>query len=311
MFGNYLEKGPILARPPKPRMTPALQHVPEIHPRLLNTFQCKMVPGNKVSAIAPINENEAWISFGWTTNEIYLYNKDGHRRNRLLLRNPVDDVAVDREGNLLISTFSGTVVRIVDRRMQARDFFQCPLKCRGLVVSSAGEIVVCSVDMCTALPPPAKCTIFKFTAKGNKTGHLDGDKTKRIPIHPYRVAENIDGSLAVSDWVNDKEGRVVVFSHDGKIRMVYYGQSHEARSFLPYGIATDRYGHILVGDVINSEVHLLDIKGHFLRILLTKEELGGEKPYSLAIDPTGMLWVGNERAYIKIFRYLLNQSHIV
>lgn len=318
MFGSYMEKGKQFeTKPPaksiKPRTTrhiPALQVVPEVHARLLKTFTCKMVAGNKVSAIAPINDTEAWVCFGWTTNEIYLYNKDGFRRNRLVFKQPVDDIAVDRDGNLLVSTFTGSVVRLVDRKLQIRDFFQCPLRCRGLDVSAAGEIIVCGVDMCTAMPAPTKCTIFKFTARGNKTGHLDGDKGKRIPVHPYRVAENIDGSIAVSDWISDKEGRVVVFSHDGKVRMVYYGTS-KGRSFLPYGICTDKFGHIIVGDIISQEVHLLDIRGHFLMVLISKEELDNERPYSVAVDHMGTLWVGNERAQIKIFRYLLHQSHIV
>ena len=321
MFGIYMESGPKLESLASPRSTqrkpkdikaiPRLQVVPEVHARLLKTFICKMVAGNKVSAIAPINDSEAWICFGWTTNEIYLYNKDGYRRNRVVLKQPVDDIAVDGEGNLLVSTFTGSVVRIVDKKLKVRDFFQCPLRCRGLDVSAAGEIIVCGVDMCTAMPSPNKCSIFKFTARGNKTGHLDGDKAKRIPVHPYRVAENIDGSIAVSDWLSEKEGRVVVFSHDGKVRMVYYGLDDEKRNFLPYGICTDRFGHIIVGDVVNQEVHLLDIKGHFLKVLITKEELDNERPYSLAVDHMGTLWVGNERAQIKIFRYLLHQSHIV
>ena len=319
MFGNFAENDQHVEKAPSVgirkshtfRPMPALQVIPEVKARLLKTFTCKMVPGNKVSAIAPINDREAWISFGWTTNEIYLYNKDGFRWNKLLLRQPVDDIAVDHDGNLIVSTFTGSIVRFVDRKLQVKDLFQCPLRCRGLTVSAAGEIIVCGVDMCTALPPPSKCTIFKYTARGNNNGHLDGDKAKRIPIHPYRVAENIDGSIAVSDWVSDKEGRVVVFSHDGRVRMVYYGRSTDKHSFLPYGICTDRYGHIIVGDIVSQEVHLLDIKGHFLKVLLSRDDLDNEKPYSLAVDPMGTLWVGNERAQIKIFRYLVNQSHIV
>lgn len=321
MFGNYVEKGSKAEKDPAVdamrkstrslQHAPSLQIVPEVRARLLKTFTCKMVPGNKVSAIAPINDREAWISFGWTTNEIYLYNKDGFRRNKLLFKQPVDDITADHDGNLIVSTFTGSIVRFVDKKLQIKDFFQCPLRCRGLDVSAAGEIIVCGVDMCTAMPPPSKCTIFKYTARGNKTGHLEGDKVKRIPVHPYRCAENIDGSLVVSDWVSDKEGRVVVFSHDGKVRMVYYGHSNEKRSFLPYGICTDKYGHIIVGDIINQEVHLLDIRGHFLQILLTRHDLDNERPYSVAVDHMGTLWVGNERAQIKIFRYLVNQSHIV
>ncbi|KAH3842856.1 E3 ubiquitin-protein ligase TRIM71-like isoform X2 [Dreissena polymorpha] len=320
MFGAYVEKGPQVeaqksAFTRKSRASratiPSLQMVPEVQPRLLKAFTCKNIPGNKVSAIAPINDKEAWVCFGWTTNEIYLYNKDGFRRNRLLFRHPVDDIAVDHDGNLLVSSFTGNIVRMVDKKLQIRDFFQCPLRCRGLAVSSVGEIIVCGVDMCTAMPPPSKCTIFKFTARGNKTGHLDGDKAKHIPTHPYRVAENIDGSLVVSDWVNDKEGRVVIFSPDGKVRMVYYGTNNEKRHFLPYGICTDKFGHIIVGDIMSQEVHLLDIKGHFICVLLSRDDLDNERPYSVAVDHMGTLWVGNERAEIKIFRYLVNQSHIV
>ena len=262
IFGGYVERGPI-DRPTRGiRMTRAamVQSAPEINPRFLKSFTCKNIPGNKVSAIAPINEFEAWVCFGWTTNEIYLYNKDGNRKNRLVFRSAVDDLAADHENNLIVSTFTGNVVLQVDRKLQVREYFQAPLRVRGLAVSRTGEIIACGVDRCTAAPPPSKCTVFKFTARGNKTGHLDGDRGKSIPIHPYRVTENIDGSIAITDWINEKEGRVVIFSHDGKIRMVYSGQNPERKGFLPYGIASDRYGHLLVGDILNREVHLLDAK---------------------------------------------------
>lgn len=315
IFGGYTEKGsperPTRAMKPRRAAAVALQMSPEIHPRLLNSFTCKNIPGNKVSAIAPINETEAWVCFGWTTNEIYLYNKDGNRKSRVVLKSPVDDIAADRDDHLVVSTFTGNVVMQIDRRLNVREFFQAPLRIRGVTVSHSGEVIACGVDRCTTTPPPSKCTVFKFSARGNKTGHLDGDRGKNIPVHPYRVAENIDGSIAITDWLNDKEGRVVIFSHDGKIRMVYDGQNPERRGFLPYGIATDRYGHILVGDIINREVHLLDAKGHFLRMLLTSDDLLGERPYSLAVDHMDTLWVGNERAQIKIFRYILNTSHLV
>ena len=262
IFGGYVERGTIERPTRGSRVTraAALQMVPEIHPRLLKSFTCKNIPGNKVSAIAPINELEAWVCFGWTTNEIYLYSKDGNRKNRVVFKSPIDDIAADHENNLVVSTFTGNVVMQVDRRLQVRDFFQAPLRVRGLTVSNTGEIIACGVDRCTTAPPPSKCTVFKFTARGNKTGHLDGDRGKNVPVHPYRVTENIDGSIAITDWLNDKEGRVVIFSHDGKIRMVYNGQNPEKRGFLPYGIASDRFGHILVGDIINKEVHLLDAK---------------------------------------------------
>lgn len=75
-FGNFAEKGPKVEKAMSPkssrtrstRAIPALQMVPEVHARLLKTFTCKMVPGNKVSSIAPVSDTEAWICFGWTTD---------------------------------------------------------------------------------------------------------------------------------------------------------------------------------------------------------------------------------------------------
>ena len=62
---------------------------------------------------------------------------------------------------------------------------------------------------------------------------------------------------------------------------------------------------------LHSYVVQSSFQGHFLQILLTNDDLIGERPYSLAVDHMDTLWVGNERAQIKIFRYLLNTSHIV
>ncbi|KAL3878498.1 hypothetical protein ACJMK2_030842 [Sinanodonta woodiana] len=281
----------------------AVQVVPDLEAKQLSSFTCTKVPGSKISSIAPISHIAAWISFGWTTTEIFLYGKDGTRKSKVSLEMPIDDIAASTEG-IFVSQFSGATVKHIDHKERVENVIEAPMKVRGLCVLANKEILCCGVDRCTVNPPPTKCSLLKFTSKGNKAGLITGDKKKKMPCHPYRVAENIDGSVCITDWLNDKEGRVIIFGNDGRARTIYTGGSTDMKHFLPYDICCDRYGHIIVGDVGNKEVHILDIKGHFIKVLLTKAHLVGERPYSLGIDQSGHLWVGNERAGVRVFRYL-------
>lgn len=73
--------------------------------------------------------------------------------------------------------------------------------------------------------------------------------------------------------------------------------------FDPRGITCDKYGHVIVADYSSNLIHLLDKHGRFLTYLLTESD-GIFGPTSVAVDNSGLLWVGGGDATVKIYKYL-------
>ncbi|XP_045196444.2 tripartite motif-containing protein 45-like isoform X2 [Mercenaria mercenaria] len=73
--------------------------------------------------------------------------------------------------------------------------------------------------------------------------------------------------------------------------------------FDPRGITCDKYGHVIVADYSSNMIHLLDKHGRFLMYLLTEND-GIFGPTSVAVDNSGLLWVGGGDATVKIYRYI-------
>lgn len=104
--------------------------------------------------------------------------------------------------------------------------------------------------------------------------------------------------ICVSDA--DKEA-VVVVAKSGQYRFSYTGQESE---FDPWGICTDKLGHIIVCDNYSDKVHLLDQEGHLLSLLLTDKQ-GIYPPLSVCVDDEYNLHLGQwDTNKVTVFKYL-------
>ncbi|KAK2147474.1 hypothetical protein LSH36_550g01000 [Paralvinella palmiformis] len=110
-----------------------------------------------------------------------------------------------------------------------------------------------------------------------------------------------DGTVIVSDW---KQHSVKVFDSKGGIKREYgeYG-SGLGQLDHPYGVATDRYGHILIADTWNNRIHMLSKDGKFERFLLTKED-GLSYPQTLIVNRKGQLIIVEQQGTVKIYQYM-------
>ncbi|CAH1797088.1 unnamed protein product [Owenia fusiformis] len=161
-------------------------------------------------------------------------------------------------------------------------------KCRGLVVNSRGELVIC--DTCTKNVYHVESATSKILTKSN-LGTLN---------RPLYVAVNSKDVVLVSDI----DGHCVVgMTRDGN-ELFRYGTLGNGQNQLyhPWGLCTDRANNIIVADSRNHRVHLLSPDGKFIKYLLQASD-GLERPYAVAVDKEGQLLVGDNKGYIWHIKY--------
>lgn len=115
------------------------------------------------------------------------------------------------------------------------------------------------------------------------------------------VCSTNNGNIAISDW---KQHNVKVFSKEGTLLHKFgeYGPGVEQLDH-PYGICSDKYGHIIVADTWNNRIYLLAENGHFIKVLLTKED-GVQWPQAVCVNKEGMLIVVEQHGNIKMYQYM-------
>ncbi|XP_062583317.1 uncharacterized protein LOC134245070 [Saccostrea cucullata] len=147
--------------------------------------------------------------------------------------------------------------------------------------------------------------ITRYSRGGRKLQDIRrDDKGQNIYQSIDYITENINGDICTSD---SNANKVVVVTASGEYRFSYSGhQSHHG--FRPYGICTDVLGNILVcnGYPMSNDtfsVHLLDINGQFLSLLLAPDQCP-PRPCALCVDDQHNLWVGGRSSTVSVYKYL-------
>ncbi|XP_062621174.1 uncharacterized protein LOC134282791 [Saccostrea cucullata] len=156
---------------------------------------------------------------------------------------------------------------------------------------------------------------FNEVGQHKQTIHY-GNTGQKLYYDPIYVTENQNGDVIVSDT-----GRcVVVTDRGGRHRFFYTGPTSGSELF-PRGICTDALSHILVCDGNTNAIHMIDKNGHFLLMILTRQQ-GIHGPMGLSYDnKTHLLWVGFYYGEKKVrvcrnierqdyLQYITNQSKI-
>ncbi|CAG2213993.1 unnamed protein product [Mytilus edulis] len=89
-------------------------------------------------------------------------------------------------------------------------------------------------------------------------------------------------------------GRTVALDKSNGVRWIYSGHLdvNKQQTFKLDDLVATKSDNILVTDLKHHMFHILNISGHCILYLNTKDQLGIEFPYSLDIDNTGTLYIG-------------------
>ncbi|XP_062573629.1 uncharacterized protein LOC134235512 [Saccostrea cucullata] len=159
------------------------------------------------------------------------------------------------------------------------------------------------VGMCRYDTDTAK--VNRYNEKGEHIQTIQYFHTdQELYKSPEYITENRNGDVVVSDW----NRAVVVTDRDGTHRFSYTGPPLGPR-LLPRGICTDALSNILVCDRSLNVIHIIDVNGHFLTLIQTKQD-GIESPHGLGYQANShLLWVGSyESNRVCVYRYLCRQQ---
>ncbi|WAR18420.1 TRIM2-like protein [Mya arenaria] len=275
-----------------------------------------------VHAIAPVEEEQAWICCGWGSRTLALYDRHGQKRKTASLdiqkrKRASSDIQINdattfydgKEEAVLVSSHrEKSIKRLNQESLRTSDFAYISLFPGGMSADSRSSLYVCFRDSYQ------RAAVFgsrRMVAKLSKHGEIvatiekNEDQTN-IFGYPFRVVVNINGDICVSDYGDGTRG-VTILRKDGTVKCFYKGpplQHGNDQPFLPHGITCDHEGHILVSDWNNDCVHVLDREGNFLMNIINQKD-GIEGPNAVAIDKKGRLWVGDSHGVVRIFRYSL------
>lgn len=155
----------------------------------------------------------------------------------------------------------------------------------GLRIDAEGHIWVTDLDT---------HQVYKYTPKGKllltlgKKGEA-GLATDQFD-KPTDVAFGAKGELYVSDGYGNS--RVMKFAADGKFLKTWGTPGTNPGEFdTPHTILVNDLGWVIVGDRENERVQVFDPEGVIINIW------SGYKPFGLAFDPTGTIFVADGKAH--------------
>ncbi|XP_062586269.1 uncharacterized protein LOC134247887 [Saccostrea cucullata] len=209
--------------------------------------------------------------------------------------NEMQGVAVNRAGHLLTTDKSRrTVSQFSPHRKTNMDLIRCGdwSPTGGICCSSDHKIFV-------SLLNNKRGKICVYTSSGELENSIEKSSTgKPIFSYPWYIAVNENKNICVSDKAKKS---VLVVSQTGLLQATYRPTKG---TFVPYGIATDKFNHILVADSDNSKIHILS-EACEVQLLIQCKDLGLSKPRSLCVKSEGELWVGNgEKGIIQLLQYI-------
>lgn len=143
--------------------------------------------------------------------------------------------------------------------------------------------------------------ITRYKKSGEHLFQFEYQNYEKLHTSPWFLSVNINGDICVSDQL---ESEVGAFDEEGNRLFTYKGLP--PHDFSPTGICNDFLGHVLVCNGSNPSVHMLDMKGNFIAIIIQDIE-DVKDPWGLCADDNGKLFIGQKNfGMIKVFQYLKN-----
>ena len=279
------------------------QYVPwRIEVKRLNCFRPDDVSARVVTTMCAGESGLVWVVWQWGPR-IHLVSKTGDVHKVIDLGCKMDGICSLREG-MAVSCHMDKCVKVLNKQHEVIQTFNTDNIPRGIHANSFNEVIICGVQNMHRKNNDVS-TISKM--------NIDSGEITVLPcseklVQPCRVSVNNTDDICVSDR---NKGSVMLFDQTGSLKAEYTGPDSSTRHpFGPEAVRCDRFGQILVVDYTNHTVHVLDPIGRFRGFLIMDTEMekraifmGTSGPFSLTIDTTGDLWVGNKFGYLTILKY--------
>lgn len=250
-----------------------------------------------VTLVATLDSSVAW--FGYHSRPyLKMATSQGEILKSLNVNFAIDHIAVDKNGELLMTVYNGHKVKKLTKAGNVVDVADMSeFQTRGITVNGLGEIFVCL----SLLVAPG--LVRKISPEGKSLKEIRHKKGTQTPYFrtPFRVKQSVNGDLCILDSSTSGDFRLlIVVDEDSNHKFTYPTPNDPMRHrFNPMNVETDIYGNILVGDT-SSGIHLLDEDGIYIQFILSKAD-GLNISRGLSMDPDGKLWVcsiGNEKVYV-------------
>ena len=229
-----------------------------------------------VQAIRPISSEQAWVGY---LNHLQLCSKRGYPGQKIDVGGDIHDLCLDEKGDLLIAC-QNSVKLLKQNLLQTLFTLQEPLL--GISCRKDGAIVAC-----------VRNRVIVYNKQGIHMSELKCNGVGELKM-PYKVVTSVTGDVCVTDC-KSTTGDVAIFNNAGtllaKIR---------TEGMAPRGVACSHQGLIYVCDFRSDRINIYSTHGHFLQTIVTSSH-GLSGPLSVALDPSGDLWVGDWKRNVKIF----------
>ncbi|XP_052683464.1 uncharacterized protein LOC128163835 [Crassostrea angulata] len=209
-----------------------------------------------------------------------------------------DAVCVTDKGGVYVTDYKNkSIVRLSPLGLSSTVFSTAPLAPLGICQSTEGGLLVTLVDYDTKKFHPdskSRLLVIHVTLTGDviREYEYQGDGQTRLFTVPYRVKQNGNTDICVVNRTRQCTGELVILSSSGFLKSVYHG--------LPTDVVCDAHCNIIVTDYSNSQIHLLNPDGEFMKYLLTENEV--KDPYCMSLYKS-TLWVGDGQGLIKVFQF--------
>lgn len=259
-----------------------------------------MKPGKPCTAVAPTDEDNAWVGYKYQDKNIMCINRGGQVLKTADLGYIPGDIAVTSTGEIIITDMKGKNVNIHnnDGTFAKTVTDTSPFIPHGIHVTTADEILVCLQKTGT------DGKVLRLTKTGKETQTIQYSKYYYLFRDPNLVVENVNGDVCIT---NKRKSLTVVDKSGGfRFRYPYVANTKYTKIVLGEitGIVCDTSGNILLSDFTNHTIHLVDINGQFIQYLMTEND-GLKRPWGLRITPKGTLWICCDNGdTIKIIKYI-------
>lgn len=194
------------------------------------------------------------------------------------------DITVTNSGDLVYADYKEGTVNIIKDTKQQVVISMTNWKPRNMCSTFSGDLLVVMVS-----DVANESKIVRFSGANEQQSIQYNDRGQPLfssSISSKYISENRNLDICVSD---SGDNAVVVLTQAGELRFRYTRPpSATKKPFRPIGITTDSQSQILATDHNNSNIHILDQDGKFLRFI---DNCRLQTPWGLCVDSRDNIFV--------------------